>query len=420
MPYVKKFIVFQFVIILITLFPSFVNGQDITVINHYGDTTGLGADAQFFLNDFTQHTLLINYYKPVASEEVGRLERLIGNALNYYVDNLVRLEGDLVVIEKGDKQIVKELNSIVSDGIRFYSYRALEKFPGFSEQVYSKLKMIRSIDLTSIVSNSNEDQNRVKHYLVQKELNDLKLILNTEIGNFGNNNIMVLSQAENVDVISKAQDELLSSIHNFNQYDPLDQIEVELSPSTIAILSPKDNSSLEDESNYYNLLFDMLKANNDRLDSLQNQINRMNDAQDLGLQLQINELRDAISSLLQSRPSNEFSGSSQVENLPEKITLTFSNGGSSLNLGQKYILNELFEVMAFHPRLRVVITGFADHTGLATSNLLLSKKRAKNVRDFLLGRGIDDNRMVMNFFGDKYATNTRVSDRKVEVTFFAY
>ena len=45
-----------------------LHAQNITVINHYGDTTGLG-NPSFVLGESEQHTLIINYYKPANSEQ---------------------------------------------------------------------------------------------------------------------------------------------------------------------------------------------------------------------------------------------------------------------------------------------------------------------------------------------------------------
>ena len=41
--------------------------QNVTIINHYGDTTGLGPDALFYLKGSEEHTVIVNYFEPATS-----------------------------------------------------------------------------------------------------------------------------------------------------------------------------------------------------------------------------------------------------------------------------------------------------------------------------------------------------------------
>ena len=56
-------------------------GQSVTVINNYGDTTGMGPDQAFHLRETQRHTVVINYYEAADTAQVERLTLLINGAL---------------------------------------------------------------------------------------------------------------------------------------------------------------------------------------------------------------------------------------------------------------------------------------------------------------------------------------------------
>ena len=74
-----------------------------------------------------------------------------------------------------------------------------------------------------------------------------------------------------------------------------------------------------------------------------------------------------------------------------------------------------------NPEFRLKIAGHTDSQGAAQANLILSKKRAEAVRDFLESRGVAKERMIVQFFGEEQpvATNDtsegREQNRRVEM-----
>jgi hypothetical protein len=71
----------------------------------------------------------------------------------------------------------------------------------------------------------------------------------------------------------------------------------------------------------------------------------------------------------------------------------------------------------------LVIEGHADPRGADTSNLWLSGRRAQGVRELLVGKGVDGNRVLVRMFGARRrdATGTSVLDyarnRRVQLRF---
>ena len=84
-------------------------------------------------------------------------------------------------------------------------------------------------------------------------------------------------------------------------------------------------------------------------------------------------------------------------------------------------LNELADYLIENPDFRLKIAGHTDSQGAAQNNLILSKKRAEAVRDFLNQRGVEMDRMIVQYFGEEQpvATNDtpegRQKNRRVEM-----
>lgn len=82
-----------------------------------------------------------------------------------------------------------------------------------------------------------------------------------------------------------------------------------------------------------------------------------------------------------------------VIELKEGITILFKTGSDELLEESKPILNEVATVMDRNANLRIRVEGHTDADGSESSNLKLSEKRAKAVRDYLIAWGIASDRL---------------------------
>lgn len=62
-------------------------------------------------------------------------------------------------------------------------------------------------------------------------------------------------------------------------------------------------------------------------------------------------------------------------------------------------LNKLYELLVNNPGLQVEIQGHTDSSGDPSNNMLLSQNRAKSVLEYLLARGLAENRLTYKGFG---------------------
>ncbi len=84
-------------------------------------------------------------------------------------------------------------------------------------------------------------------------------------------------------------------------------------------------------------------------------------------------------------------------------------------------LEDLAKYLVDNPTYRIIIAGHTDNQGEAQKNLILSKKRAEAVRDFLVSRGVAEDRIIVQFFGEEKPVDTndtpegRQKNRRVEM-----
>ena len=90
---------------------------------------------------------------------------------------------------------------------------------------------------------------------------------------------------------------------------------------------------------------------------------------------------------------------------------------TKINNTGKILLNKVFDTLIKSPKNKVIITGFADKTGNTDYNIYLSRKRAQEVKSYLMYKGIKKNRLIVNYMGDVYSNSKNSSDRKVEIEF---
>lgn len=102
--------------------------------------------------------------------------------------------------------------------------------------------------------------------------------------------------------------------------------------------------------------------------------------------------------------------------------LEFENAKATIKESSFNSLNDLADVLLKKEEWNLQIAGHTDNVGNSQSNLVLSKKRAESVRDFLFQKGIAKDRLHVLYFGDKQPLEPndtpegRQANRRVEMT----
>ncbi|MEZ4799548.1 MAG: OmpA family protein, partial [Flavobacteriales bacterium] len=289
---------------------------------------------------------------------------------------------------------------------------------------------------------SESDVNRRKYVFFQSEISKLKLMMETEIGLYSNQNLLVYSHQEEVEISPEFIDKLL----NYSSDTPLEITDVGLNSASEELLRTQDLSTLGAQGANSNLslfekeLLKMMSDNNQKMDLMQVQINQLREDQmkifqqqqeqtNAVLQAQIDNLRGMVIELvkisnapeLAQMAESELEGSGRlpVENLPSSISFYFDKNSYVLNAEYKMMLAEVVDILARNPRMKLLITGMTDQSGNDAYNLDLSRKRAGEVKKFLNQSGIGQDRLITKYYGDTKSDSESASDRKVIIEFLA-
>ena len=130
-------------------------------------------------------------------------------------------------------------------------------------------------------------------------------------------------------------------------------------------------------------------------------------------QLQASELQRQVE-ILQAKPTDR----GLVLTLGDTL---FATGKSELRSGASANLDRLGEFLAEYPDRTASIEGFTDSTGSEDSNQMLSERRADSVKRYLVGRGVQSDRLTSTGRGenapvtDNETPAGRQQNRRVEV-----
>jgi len=109
---------------------------------------------------------------------------------------------------------------------------------------------------------------------------------------------------------------------------------------------------------------------------------------------------------------------------PKSFTLdnlNFASGQATILKSSYSELSELVEYLKLKPSTKIEIAGHTDRDGEEVDNLSLSQKRADAVKKYLVGKGINANRLTSKGYGetspiaDNTTSNGKAKNRRTEV-----
>jgi outer membrane protein OmpA-like peptidoglycan-associated protein len=225
-------------------------------------------------------------------------------------------------------------------------------------------------------------------------------------------------------------------------------VKINYSNETLELLGYDDPSSLypdkvkprNQDGDLASQVLKMLEINNSKMDAMQAQINDLRADQlammearqnekNTEMQSQIDDLRGMVIDLVRMNTGSSLANNgtggnisptpnyNTVSNVPSAINIFFAKGITKPDVASKMALNEVVDILARNPRLKLIITGFADKSGSALDNLLISQERAREVKQFLSASGLTEDRFITKYFGDRDSQTESAGDRKVVLEF---
>jgi outer membrane protein OmpA-like peptidoglycan-associated protein len=118
------------------------------------------------------------------------------------------------------------------------------------------------------------------------------------------------------------------------------------------------------------------------------------------------------------------------DELPQEIAdfrgalegIQFDVNKDTIKPGSRKILDQAAEILQKYPDIRVEIGGHTDATGSRDLNLDLSRRRARSVKRYLVGKGVDEKRVETRGYGpdkpvaDNDTKDGRTKNRRIEFT----
>ena len=101
--------------------------------------------------------------------------------------------------------------------------------------------------------------------------------------------------------------------------------------------------------------------------------------------------------------------------------VNFNTQSSTLTPNARLVLDEAYAALTGQETLKVEIGGHTDANGAAETNQTLSQRRAESVRKYLIGRGIQGERLTAKGYGesvpvaDNATVEGRLANRRVEL-----
>jgi outer membrane protein OmpA-like peptidoglycan-associated protein len=433
---------------LIFFVPFGLSAQKTTIVQHYPkDTTGMAA-GKIIPARTEEHRIIINYYEHADEIALNRFEQLVSSYLAMYVEKCASIQNGDVKLRRSKKETMKDLNGIVKGAVDFYDYQQLSGFKGFSKVVEKKLATIDALDFRTVEFSLGDDdevaENRMRKNFLEKELADLNMLVRMEVGMYGEENLMVVQGSEEIVIDNGAREKLLEQYLGDQKWAPLEPIRVQFDGSGLATIDLNDhsklNTSLPAEASSINAqLLELLQSNNAKLDGMQKQIDDLRteqlklwqqsqDEKNVAMQKQIDDLREMVFALVKMNTGDAVADGSNtmlppvrtegsVANLPGSMNVYFPKGSVKLDAGAALSLNEIVDILARSPQLKLIVTGYADKSGDAARNLLLSQQRANSVKEFLVKSGLSADRFITKYYGDRDSAQEGLSDRKVVIEF---
>ncbi len=109
---------------------------------------------------------------------------------------------------------------------------------------------------------------------------------------------------------------------------------------------------------------------------------------------------------------------------PMVLNIKYHSGSFEIDRNTRKKLDELYPILKKAVGVKVEIAGYTDNIGTSEANRILSEKRARRVREYLINLGIRADRLTavgkgeMNFIASNATQEGRQKNRRVELTFF--
>ncbi len=149
----------------------------------------------------SEYDVRIDYYRAVSEKERAEIKKTMYRNMDAYINTAFQTGKNKMKLTKKDKQIVRDMNQIVENGMAYYRNSTNIDFNGFSDIVRDKLRQVQNENLKTgqrIVTDAASKQEARATYREQL-LRELKEMAHGEMEALLNTNISVLNESRYVE-----------------------------------------------------------------------------------------------------------------------------------------------------------------------------------------------------------------------------
>lgn len=137
------------------------------------------------LREGKDYDVVVQYFRTITQAEKAILIERIESALDAYVGEVVQIDGNKLKLVEKEKQILNDLNTIVTHGLTNYRTRTAFRFVSFSDLIMIKLNQLNDTK----IEKGSEKKTSGEYATVQK----LQTMLHEELAQYMNNELYVMS-----------------------------------------------------------------------------------------------------------------------------------------------------------------------------------------------------------------------------------
>lgn len=159
--------------------------------------TNFYIPVNYSLRSSSKYTIEIKYYRDMTPVEKANLKQEVYDAVRSYIQlNVVASKND-VDLKKDPKEMVKDLNKLMKDGLVLFKSKLNVPFPGFSDLVLDQLENMDDLNLKrgkfNILKKDDDDTKRdqkIEYFKVQLE--NLQKVIKREIDQYLSYDLAIL------------------------------------------------------------------------------------------------------------------------------------------------------------------------------------------------------------------------------------
>jgi outer membrane protein OmpA-like peptidoglycan-associated protein len=362
------------------------------------------------------------------------LDRVVEAGLAAYLDTRVRFARHGVDTDLLPERMVQELDGLVTAACEAYGTAAL--FGGFSDPTIAQLGRLLRIDwsrMAAPIDAAGHDKYLAIYRYVRGQRDELERSIRADLLPLA---AVPVTGTPESDTDRRAEVRINSTCGTvFDEENFLCALDLRLADADMGAVDPRPDPALFEgiaaratatapapaPEVKVRKRDRWLKGELDRINARIGEIDqrkelwvlrdRMDDIEDriTGMDLELRAMKQGGA----PAPDNPIASLSHLTG--RNITVRFARNITDLDAEARVLLNEVFEQLARSPGQKVLVTGYTDRSGDPATNLRLSEQRARSVRNYLLMRGIEAERLLVNFYGDSRSTGRDPLERRVEV-----